>query len=99
MSIGGQTRNPTGKCLRIVTHARSASCGPSKRDTGSVCPPMLIEPREWSQDDIDAEMFVDEEDDEDGWAEMMCSMHSDGQCGQAGSEYCDFECPFRDEKS
>lgn len=43
MSIGGQTRNPTGKCLRIVTHARSASCGPSKCDTGSVCPPMLIE--------------------------------------------------------
>ena len=37
------------------------------------------------------------EDDEDGWAEMMCSQHADGQCSQAGSEYCEFECPFRDE--
>lgn len=23
-----------------------------------------------------------------------CSMHEDGQCGAAGSEYCDWECPI-----
>lgn len=39
----------------------------------------------------------DHDDDEDRWREMMCSQHADGQCGQAGSEYCEFECPFRDE--
>lgn len=29
-------------------------------------------------------------------AELNCSMGPDGQCGQAGSEYCDLECPYRD---
>lgn len=24
-----------------------------------------------------------------------CSIGPDGFCGQAGSEYCEFECPFR----
>lgn len=42
----------------------------------------------------------DDEIDEDQMemleAEMNCSMGPDGQCGQAGSEYCDLECPFRD---
>lgn len=37
----------------------------------------------------------DYEDDEMAEAEMNCSMMADGQCGLAGSEYCDFECPFR----
>jgi hypothetical protein len=35
---------------------------------------------------------LDEADDEE-WALMACSMGRDGQCGQAGSEWCDFECP------
>lgn len=35
-------------------------------------------------------------DDEDDFTDMMCGLHSDGQCGNAGSEYCDFECPYRD---
>ena len=45
--------------------------------------------------------FYDDEpfdEEEDYWneAEMNCHMRADGQCGAAGSEYCDFECPFRD---
>lgn len=27
-----------------------------------------------------------------------CAMGTDGQCGHAGSEYCEFECPFRAEQ-
>lgn len=36
------------------------------------------------------------DDDEDAEAEMNCSMGADGQCGQAGSEYCELSCPYRD---
>jgi hypothetical protein len=39
---------------------------------------------------------MDEEEEFWADAEMNCHMHRDGQCGAAGSEYCDFECPFRD---
>lgn len=30
-------------------------------------------------------------------AEMDCGLGDDGLCSMAGSEWCDFECPFRDE--
>ena len=57
----------------------------------------MTKPREWTQEQIDDHMFQDDErefDDEDfDWVEAMCSMGPDGQCGQAGSEHCDFECP------
>jgi hypothetical protein len=37
----------------------------------------------------------DEPDDElDEYEEFDCHMHSDGQCGAAGSEDCDFACPY-----
>ena len=29
-------------------------------------------------------------------AEAECGLHSDGQCSLAGTEHCDFVCPFRD---
>lgn len=34
-------------------------------------------------------------DDEDG-DDFDCHLRPDGQCGAAGSEMCDFECPNRD---
>jgi hypothetical protein len=38
--------------------------------------------------------FVDEDEDD----YFDCHMDPDtGQCGKAGSEECDFECPFRSE--
>lgn len=40
--------------------------------------------------------YDDDMDDDDDWSELMCSMGPDGQCGQAGSEYCDFDCPYRE---
>ena len=49
------------------------------------------------------EPWMDEVDDggefEDGDEDDMMSCHLglDGYCGAAGSEYCDFECPFRDD--
>lgn len=49
----------------------------------------------------DADDFYDVEydggfdpDDED--ATFDCALGPDGQCGKAGSEECDFECPMRD---
>lgn len=38
-------------------------------------------------------------DDEDAIENLMdeCGKQSDGDCLNAGSEYCDFECPFRNE--
>ncbi len=29
-------------------------------------------------------------------AEADCGLRHDGQCGLAGTEHCDFICPFRD---
>lgn len=51
--------------------------------------------KQWTQQQIDDHIFQDDDtdDEEDDWSEMMCSMGPDGQCGQAGSEWCDFECP------
>lgn len=36
----------------------------------------------------------DEDDFEDG---AECGQMSDGTCMMAGTEYCDFECPYRDD--
>lgn len=52
--------------------------------------------REWTQDEIDADMFTDDDGPEPGeecgrWADGRL-MHS---CSKAGSEECDFECPHR----
>lgn len=36
---------------------------------------------------------------DDDWEEQMimeCQMLPDGQCLLAGSEHCEFDCPFRD---
>lgn len=41
----------------------------------------------------DEEPDLDEEE-----FEFDCGMGSDGLCGYAGSEQCDFECPYRDLK-
>ena len=48
-------------------------------------------------DDYDDDFGDDGFDDELAEAEMNCSMRPDGQCGQAGSEYCDWVCPIRRE--
>ena len=44
----------------------------------------------------DFEFDDDGFEDDDDFTDMMCGLHGDGQCGNAGSEYCDFECPYRD---
>jgi hypothetical protein len=50
--------------------------------------------REWTQDEIDEEMFTDE--DEDLSAE--CGRWNGGkltrQCRLAGTEWCDWDCPI-----
>lgn len=38
-----------------------------------------------------------DEDEDEGWGDLACSMGPDGQCGQAGSEWCEFNCPYRRE--
>jgi hypothetical protein len=58
-----------------------------------------VKGREWTQDEIDAEVFrdLDEEDGPEPGEE--CGRWSDGHLGQhcakAGTEECDFECPYR----
>lgn len=53
---------------------------------------------EWTQDEIDEEMFRDDDDEDggDGWEE--CGRWNNGrlshQCRKAGSEECDWECPI-----
>ena len=38
----------------------------------------------------------DDEDEFDDDAGDHCGMTPDGLCQLAGSEFCDFECPYRD---
>lgn len=47
----------------------------------------------------DSEDFADEDGERDPFEEALgeCGQTSDGDCLLAGTEYCDFECPFRDE--
>ena len=35
-----------------------------------------------------------DEDDEMAEAEMNCGLRPDGQCSNAGTEYCDWVCPL-----
>lgn len=54
--------------------------------------------REWTQDEIDEDMFRDDDDEDgdDGWSE--CGRWDNGrlsqQCRKAGSEECDWDCPI-----
>lgn len=50
---------------------------------------------EYEPTNYDDDEPLDEEEEFWAEAEMNCHMHQDGQCGAAGSEYCEFECPFR----
>ena len=47
-------------------------------------------------EDITREYFVEYDDDEDDEFELDfdCHMGRDGLCGAAGSEQCEFECPY-----
>lgn len=50
------------------------------------------------EEEWDGEGYLGESDFDDDLdlAAGECSMLDDGTCLQAGSEYCDFDCPFRD---
>lgn len=45
---------------------------------------------------FDGPSLDDDWDFDDEWAEaeMNCGRMVDGQCTQAGTEYCDWDCPF-----
>lgn len=55
----------------------------------------VVHPRK-SPDDIidwdDEPPLMSEQEEHEEWLDMTCSLGADGQCGQAGSEFCDFEC-------
>jgi hypothetical protein len=48
--------------------------------------------------DEDGDYFEDDDDGLDPVDELdlECMLSYDGQCGLAGSEHCDFVCPYRD---
>jgi hypothetical protein len=45
-------------------------------------------------DDFDDDVFG--EDTDEAEAMMSCGRTDDGICMLAGTEHCDFECPYRD---
>lgn len=44
----------------------------------------------------ESEDYDDATEDEDDRWEFDCGRDRHGNCGKAGSEECDFECPYRD---
>jgi hypothetical protein len=53
----------------------------------------------WTQDQIDDEMLRDDDQEDDPEPGEDCGRWSNGRltesCSKAGSEECDFECPYR----
>lgn len=54
---------------------------------------MSERPEERDQAWIDSQMFDDEDREEDD--DFDCGDIGDGYCCYAGTEWCDFECPYR----
>lgn len=52
-----------------------------------------------TDDDHLADCVFDDGDEEDDLAELSCGEMSDGGCSLAGTEYCDWKCPFSDSMS
>lgn len=54
--------------------------------------------RSAAQEQMDDHLFEDDDDAEDGddLLEQECGLMHDGQCAMAGTEHCDFTCPYRD---
>ena len=52
---------------------------------------------EYDPDDEYSDEY-DADDEEALYFESDCAMDRNGLCGKAGSEECDFECPFRNMK-
>lgn len=62
---------------------------------------MSAPPKNAVQEQIDDHLYQDDDDydpDEDrqAWLEAECGLMNDGQCLMAGTEHCDFTCPWRD---
>lgn len=74
---------------RTMEHPPMTTPPPNRQDTGALEP----EPRGFVEWDYEPDEFDRDVDDDDDWSD--CSMGPDGYCGQAGSEYCEFECSFR----
>jgi len=49
-------------------------------------------------DDDDRDYYDSLPDDGGGELEFDCAMDRHGNCGKAGSEECDWECPYRNVK-
>jgi hypothetical protein len=47
-------------------------------------------------EDLYGDDFEGYDDDPDEFDDDECMLMHDGQCMAAGSEWCDFECPWRD---
>jgi len=45
--------------------------------------------------DSDFEEYELDDDEEDEFESFDCAMDREGYCGKAGSEECDFECPYK----
>lgn len=48
-----------------------------------------------SQGADDCDFYGDAEDEGDPFDSFDCAMDRNGQCGKAGSEECDWECPYQ----
>ena len=54
----------------------------------------MIERDEIEQQDDDDRDYYDSLPDDDDEDEFDCHMGRDGSCGLAGTEECDWECPY-----
>ncbi|WP_231754389.1 hypothetical protein [Blastomonas sp. CCH2-A2] len=69
---------------------------PSEERAGVVCidcgkPAEMTWNRQCRNCFIDSYDDPDDEPEDDGWDD--CGMTADGTCMQAGTEYCDWDCP------
>lgn len=88
----------TGRCdwckqdatdLRAKRDWEEGSTGPVYQ----VCGPCVKRHNEYEADSFDDDRDCEFEPDE--YEEFDCHMDREGHCGAAGSEDCEFECPYR----
>lgn len=92
-------------CSRCrVTNREAAALGIANEcDVPPPNPVTANDNRQWTQDEIDQEVFRDAEEEDGPEPGDECGRWSNGRlgryCAKAGTEECDFECPYRDSEA
>ncbi len=88
----GHGETMCAKCF--VTNREAAAIGMLECDAPPPKPANENAVQDYIDQEYSADDYLPDDDDEMLEAEMNCGKMANGQCSQAGTEYCDWSCPF-----